>query len=253
MNDVPSGHQSGLPDQLASRRSMLCGGTLLGLSAATAACASVTGPPRGSHSARLALDYKPSQVTGWSPPASPTLGGHRGFSDFTWLGKTYRVSLLPFGQKGHASNPVYEDKPRDHTVKFKHTLARKWGTYYTFRYLGGVDRSARFAVESYSAFHGKPLNPRRQPGILVGADLYVVYHPARALAIQPSTTICSSSRWSTTRSAQAQATSSSTPTAPTLSMAKVVVSPRSTATRASASLTSSARASTEKPCRRTCL
>jgi hypothetical protein len=194
MNGVLPGDKAGLPERLASRRSMLRGGTLLGLSAAAAACAPLTRPPGRSPASagqtgagtsqvppagRLALDYKPSQVTGWSPSdASPTLGGHIGSTDFSWLGKTYRVSLLPFGQAGHAPNPVYEDEPGDTTVKFKHTLASKWGTYYTFRYLGGSDRGARFTVESYGAFHGKPLSPRA-PGMVIGADLYVVYHPGR--------------------------------------------------------------------------
>ena len=73
--------------------------------------------------------------------------------------------------------PVYEAVPGDATVKFKHTLAKKWGPYYTFRYQGGLDRGCTFTVESYGAFHGKPPNPR-QPGVTVGADLYAVYHPA---------------------------------------------------------------------------
>ena len=52
------------------------------------------------------------------------------------------------------------------------------GTYFTFRYLGGLASGARFTVESYSAFHGKPPDPRRS-GLIIGADLYVVYHPGR--------------------------------------------------------------------------
>lgn len=166
----------------ASRRSVLHGGTLLGLSAATAACAAApavraaarAGQPQAGH---LRLDYQPSQVTGWSPPYSPTLGGHIPATEFSWHGTTYRVSLLSFGKQGDDPVPVYEAIPGDATARFKHTLARKWGKYYTFRYLGGLDDAATFTVESYGAFHGKPPNPRRQSGILVGADLYVVYHP----------------------------------------------------------------------------
>jgi hypothetical protein len=192
MNRVPSASPPGVPGPLASRRSLLRGGTLLGLSVATGAACDAR--PRGASPAstsqagirtggpaqagRLVLDYQPSQVTGWSPPeASPTLGGHVGSTDFTWHSKAYRVSLLPFGQAGHAPDPVYEDDPGDTTVKFKDTLAKKWGAYYTFRYLRGLPSGARFTVESYSAFHGKPLNPRRQPGTIIGADLYIIYHP----------------------------------------------------------------------------
>jgi hypothetical protein len=189
MNRDPSAAPARSPELPASRRSVLRGGTVLGLSAATAACAPPTRPSRGSLGSagragtraglpsHLVLDYRPSQVTGWSPPsASPTLGGHIGRSDFSWHGKTYRVSLLPFGQAGHAPDPVYEGHPVDTTVKFKQTLARKWGAYYTFRYLGGLPSGARFAIESYGAFHGQPPVPR-QAGMLVGADLYAVYHP----------------------------------------------------------------------------
>src|ERR1022692_3641840 len=106
MRYLPLSQPSASPWPLASRRSLLRGGALLGLSAATrVACASQpsrasasqavrrTGaPPRGGH---LVLDYKPSQVTGWSLPYSPTLGGHTASSDFSWNGKPYRVSLLP--------------------------------------------------------------------------------------------------------------------------------------------------------------
>jgi hypothetical protein len=177
-----------LPD--ASRRSLLRGGALLGLSVATGvACTpgpksvssasagqagTLTGEP--SQAGHLNFDYKPSQATGWSPPYTPTLGGHVPAADFTWQGQAYRVSLLPFGQRGGAPDPVYEDVPADATVRFKQTLARDWGAYYTFRYLGGLGGGAMFTVESYGAWHGKPPNPR-QPGVAVGADLYVVYHP----------------------------------------------------------------------------
>jgi hypothetical protein len=193
MNRVPSASPAGFPGPLASRRSLLRGGALLGLSAAAGAGCSAR--PQGASPAsagqagtrtggptqaeRLILDYQPSQVTGWSPPYSPTLGGHLGSTDFTWHGQAYRVSLLPFGQRGGAPDPLYEGVPADATIKFTHTLARKWGKYYTFRYLGGLDSGARFTVESYGAFHGKPLN-RRQSGVIIGADLFVVYHPGRS-------------------------------------------------------------------------
>ena len=177
-----------LPD--ASRRSLLRGGALLGLSVATGvACTpgpksvssasagqagTLTGEP--SQAGHLNLGYKPGQATGWSPPYTPTLGGHVPSADFAWQGQAYRVSLLSFGQRGGAPDPLYESVPADATVRFKQTLARDWGAYYTFRYLGGLGGGATFTVESYGAWHGKPPNPR-QPGVAVGADLYVVYHP----------------------------------------------------------------------------
>jgi hypothetical protein len=190
VNRVPSASPAGIAVPLASRRSLLRGGSLLGLSAVTPACASrprplgtslasagqAAGAAQPAQAGHLVIDYKPSQVTGWSPPASPTLGGHVGTSNFTWHGRMYRVSLRPFGQPGNAPNPVYENVPGDATVKFKRTLDKKWGDDYTFRYLGGLGSGARFTVESYGAFHGRPPNPRRQPGILIGANLYVVYH-----------------------------------------------------------------------------
>jgi hypothetical protein len=156
-----------------SRRSVLGGGALLTLSAATATAfaATAAAAPRAGH---LRFDYKPSQVTGWSPPYSPTLGGHIPSKDFTWHGKTYRVSVLLFGAAGPV--PVYEPVPADPTVKFTRTVARKWGKYYTFRYQGGLAPAAAFTIESYGAFQGPPPNPR-QSGVLVGADLYAVYDP----------------------------------------------------------------------------
>ena len=121
MNCVPAAGPAGFPGPLASRRSLLRGGALLGLSAAAAACAPLTQPPGGSpasaaqagttagqppRTGRLDIDYRPSQPTGWSPPYTPALGGHVGSTDLTWHGQAYRVSLLPIGQTGHAPNPV---------------------------------------------------------------------------------------------------------------------------------------------------
>jgi hypothetical protein len=190
MNRATSPIRAGFPGPRASRRSLLRGGALLGLSVATGvACTpgpksvssasagqagTVTGEP--SQAGHLNLAYKPGQATGWSPPYTPTLGGHIASADFTWQGKAYRVSLLPFGPGEGAPDPIYENVPADATVRFKQTLARDWGSYYTFRYLGGLDGGATFTVESYGAWHGKPPNPR-QPGVAVGADLYAVYQP----------------------------------------------------------------------------
>jgi RNA polymerase sigma factor (sigma-70 family) len=58
--------------------------------------------------------------------------------------------------------------------------ARRWGKYYAFRYLGSLDRGASFTVESYGAFRGRPVNPARQQGVIIGADLYAVYHPGNS-------------------------------------------------------------------------
>jgi len=91
----------------------------------------------GSH---LMLDYRPSQVTGWSAPYSPTIGGHAAARDFTCRGRAYRVSLLSFGQSATAPGPVYETVPADPVIKFQQTLATSWGRYYTFRYRGACHR-----------------------------------------------------------------------------------------------------------------
>jgi hypothetical protein len=170
-------------DQSVTRRALLGSGSALGLSAVSGAAFALPALPsplgaRPAKGAKIVFDYKPSQVTGWSPPYSPTQGGHRGVSDFSWKGKSYRVSLLSFGQPGSAPHPIYTAMPSDTRVNFKRTLAGKWGKYYTFRYLGGLPSGAYFTVESYGAFHGRPANPLvRNPGVIVGADLYAVYHP----------------------------------------------------------------------------
>jgi hypothetical protein len=120
----------------------------------------------------LALDYRPSQVTGWSAPYSPTTGGHVAARDFTCRGKAYRVSLLPFGQLGKAPDPVYEKSPADPVIKFRQTLATSWGRYYRFRYRGGLPPGARLAIESYS------VRVSDNAGALTyGNDLYLVYQP----------------------------------------------------------------------------
>jgi hypothetical protein len=63
--------------------------------------------------------------------------------------KTYRISLLQFGQAGSSPNPVYEAVPMDPDVAFKKTLAQEFGRHYAFRYLGGLPSGGRFVVESY--------------------------------------------------------------------------------------------------------
>lgn len=122
----------------------------------------------------LVLGYRPSQVTGWSAPYSPTVGGHAAARDFTCRGKAYQVSLLSFGQRGNSPNPVYENAPADPVIKFRQTLAKAWGRYYTFRYRGGLPPGARLAVESYSVKVSG-----RAGTMTYGNDLYLVYQPGR--------------------------------------------------------------------------
>jgi len=132
---------------------------------------SATSTGTGGH---LLLDYRPSQVTGWSAPYSPTIGGHTAARDFARAGNTYRLSLLSFGQPGSAPDPVYERVPSDPVIKFAQTLAKSWGKYYTFRYRRGLPAGARFLVESYS------VKISGGPGIVnYGNDLYLVYQPGR--------------------------------------------------------------------------
>jgi len=189
MNRTP--FSSAGPDgRLTSRRSLMQGTAVLGLSAAAGTTAvpgrlgsrlgsadpASTGAGPGSQHKHLVLDYKPSQVTGWSPPYSPTHGGYAATADFTQQGKSYRVSLVHFGQKGSRPQPLYESVPADPVIKFKETLNKEWGKYYTFRYQGGLPSGAWFSIESYGARAGASPN-RHEPGTEFGADLYAVYHP----------------------------------------------------------------------------
>jgi hypothetical protein len=125
---------------------------------------------------RLALNYRPSQLTGWPPtyrgPGAPTvgatLGGHQTVRDFTVDGTAYRIALL-------LSDPCYEVVPTDPTVAFRDTLAAAFGAYYTFDYRYGLPGRDRFSVESYSVF--ADISDTGLGGVSVnyGIDLYVVY------------------------------------------------------------------------------
>jgi hypothetical protein len=162
-----------------SRRSLLRGGTLLGASAVAglpvfagrASAAAAAAPDPSSH---LVLHYQPSQPTGWGAGFTPTVGGHTAARDFTFQGTAYRISLLSFGQRGDSPGPVYEDVPADPAIKFRQTLAKEFGAYYAFRYRHGFPGRGEFSVESNSVFVSSPPGG---PGVLYGADLYVVYHP----------------------------------------------------------------------------
>jgi len=175
----PDGGPAESTPRQQSRRSVLRGVTLLGASAASGAlfasqsqpaaavpaftrkAGSAAGHP-GSH---LVLNYQPSQPTGWGFGFTPSVGGHTVAREFTFQGTGYRISLI-------LADPVYEDTPADPAVKFRQTLADSFGAYYSFRYHGGFTGRNEFSVESNNVWVNE-----QGPGILYGADLYVVYHP----------------------------------------------------------------------------
>lgn len=152
MSCVPSTSPAQPTGPSPSRRSLLRGGTLLSLSAITAAaCApraalsqrggqggTFTGEP--AQAGHLVLDYQPSQPTGWASEhgESPTIGGHITSRNFTFKGRKYLLSLLPV-------DPVYANSPG---IRFRQTLASAWGAHYSFRYAGGLPSGAKLAVES---------------------------------------------------------------------------------------------------------
>jgi hypothetical protein len=181
----PAGHAR-LASPIPSRRSVLRGGAVAGLSAvaapvlrAAARPGRLTGSPAGDHHGRghLVLGYRPSQQTGWGQNYTPTIGGHTASADFTIQGTGYRISLLPSGQLGDSRDPVYEDLPADPTVGFRQTLAAAWDPYYSFRYQGGFGGHDEFTVGSYSAFADE--SSPDSPGLSYGADLYLTYTPGR--------------------------------------------------------------------------
>jgi hypothetical protein len=164
--------------RLARRRVLLRAGIAAALLAAGCGGSPVAARA-GSSSARaaskqLAAHYEPSQATGWPAPYSPTAGGHEPSVKVSYGHKTYRISLLPFGQAGSSPNPVYEAVPKDPDVAFSKTLAQDFGRHYTFRYLGGLPSGAKFVIESY----GVRLY-RRANGLVWGSDLYAIYEPGK--------------------------------------------------------------------------
>lgn len=126
-------------------------------------------------SKQLVAHYEPSQPTGWKFPAPTTLGGHRSCVQVSYGHKTYRISLLSFGQAGSSPNPVYEAAPKDSYVAFKKTLAQAFGRHYVFRYLSGLPSGAKFVVESYSVY----VDRTAKGGAKWGADLYAIYEPGK--------------------------------------------------------------------------
>jgi hypothetical protein len=128
-----------------------------------------------SHSKQLVVRYEPSQATGWKFPAPTTLGGHSSCMQVSYGHKTYRISLLSFGQAGSSPNPVYEAAPTDPDIAFQKTLAQAFGQHYVFRYLSGLPSGAKFVVESYSVY----VDRTAKGGAKWGADLYAVYEPGK--------------------------------------------------------------------------
>jgi hypothetical protein len=126
-------------------------------------------------SKQLVAHYEPSQATGWKFPAPTTLGGHRSCVQVSYGHKTYRISLLSFGQAGSSPNPVYEAVPKDPDIAFNKTLVNAFGRHYVFRYLSGLPRGAKFVVESYSVY----IDGGAKGVARWGADLYAIYEPGK--------------------------------------------------------------------------
>jgi hypothetical protein len=196
MHPIPDTDPAELTQPPLSRRSLLRGGTAVGLSAlATAGLASVpavalaapataTGPqPRSD--GHLVLDYRPSRPTGWSPTGQPepgapepvgvTIGGHTPSLTFPYNGKTYQIKLLSFGQPGDSPDPVYENTPSDTTINFSKTLTGAFGRHYSFHYTGGFKGRHELRVQSYNVFVNEPT--QNQPALSYGGYLYFVYTP----------------------------------------------------------------------------
>ena len=148
--------------------------------------------PRQTSTDHLALNYLPSQPTGWPGQAGRvrdgvgvTVGGHVASLPFTIHGTTNEVSLLPFGQTGNAPDPVYEGEPSDPTIKFQDTLQKAWGAYYSFRYIGGLRGRSAISVQSYSVFVTEPT--ATHPQLSFGMDVFLVYEPDPASSDPPIT------------------------------------------------------------------
>src|SRR3954447_8275486 len=154
-----------------TRRAVLLTGAATVASVAAGPTVAAAAPAGG----RLALNYQPSQPTGWSPtyrgPDAPavgaTIGGHRTSADFSFNGKDYRISLLTFNG---TQDPVYQSHPADPTVDFRRTLQAAFEAHYAFVSLGHPEP---FSVESYSVF--ADLGEAGAPLLNYGIDLYVVH------------------------------------------------------------------------------
>jgi hypothetical protein len=152
-----------------SRRSLLHGGTALGLSALTAAGSSPAGAAAPDQ--HLVLNYLPSQPHGWpggQDAVGMTLGGHTTSNDFSYAGKAYRISLYP-------SDPIYRAVPQDPVLDYRRVLNDAFGAYYAFHYLGGFKGRNEFNIQSYGVFVEEPTEAR--PETIFGGGPYVVYDP----------------------------------------------------------------------------
>jgi hypothetical protein len=88
----------------------------------------------------------------WPRRAGATLGHQLSVPlPLTIVNQTYRDVYLAFGQPGNAPSPVYENAPADPVIKFRQTLAKAWGRYYTFRYRGGLPPGGRGSPSSPTA------------------------------------------------------------------------------------------------------
>lgn len=121
-----------------------------------------------NQAAHLALDYRPSEFTGWE--WGKTIGGHHPVKEFKLAGRHYRIGLLAFEVPDSSPSPVYEPVPGDSAIAFRRTLERTFGAYYSFRYRGGLNGQDEFRVQCYGVF----AEPRQMS---FGAQLYVVYEP----------------------------------------------------------------------------
>jgi hypothetical protein len=166
-----------------SRRTLLRGTAVLGLSAASSLWARPAAAPAAPaasllSASHLVTDYRPSQPTGWPPEqgrvrggAGVTIGGHVATVPFTIQDTPYEISLLAFGQTASAPDPVYEPEPADPTIDFKATLEKAWGAYYSFRYLGGFSGRSAISVQSYNV----EVIEQTATRLSYGADLFLVY------------------------------------------------------------------------------
>lgn len=140
----------------------------------------------------LVLNYRPSQAHGWPPgpgqAVGMTIGGHVATTDFAHGGRSYRISLLPFGQPGDAPDPVYEDEPDDPDIAFKATLAAAFGAHFAFRY-EGLRGQRELEIQSYSVFADQE---HEFSPVVYGADLYIVF---RTDAMNSRSAIPGTLRW----------------------------------------------------------
>jgi hypothetical protein len=153
-----------------SRRSVLRGGALAGLSTMAGPLAQPTVAAAAAHApGHLVPDYRASHPTGW--PWTPgqsfgdTLGGHITSRDFTYNRRACCVELFPV-------HPTYQDTPNAGAGGFRQVVDEACGDHYLLRYQGGFRGGKELKVHSYSAF-----TTQNGPETRFGADLHIVYEP----------------------------------------------------------------------------